>query len=350
MLSERDKSFLSQIEGEGDIVSVQSLRCFMRKGDLLMALPYARESALKTLSLYQPQRLVAKFYTHLVTFWVYFGLAGLLRSISLEIKESSPLVKLAGQNGLGFLLGNPNGPTRRIICLHRGTAGEWLVTKIGIQQAARQAVANEARALRALPEHLTGAPKLIAHQESPYFSNFSVGLIAGCSPSVSDTASVLDCLVSWQSDSRTPLKELNQWQELCGSVDDESCKKWLDGIAHHKVFSSVVHGDFAPWNIKMDREGKVHVLDWEFCRRGGAAGWDWAHYLIQVGLLVEKASCAEVLENVATWARSQTGRDYLKLAGWRNEIDAWIGSYLLYTHYLLNLDRKELITCWKKNK
>lgn len=351
MFQERDKIFLSELEGQGDTISIQSLRCFMRRGDLLMALPFGRRPALKTLSIYQPQSLVAKFYTRIIKALIWLGMAGVaLRPVKLEIKESSPLAEIVRQGELGFLLGNPHGRARRIVCLHKGNDDQWLVTKIGMKGAGRQTVEDEAENLRNLPDHLDGPPQVSSALNVEDYASYTVELIEGKSPGLADSSLVLGCLVSWQTDELVHLGQLPLWQKLSACVEDASDKAWLDKITRLQVYPSVVHGDFAPWNIKIDRSGHVHVLDWEFCLHGGAAGWDWAHYLIQVGLLVEKCGSAEVLKKITKWAQSQEGREYLEMTGWGDEIDAWIGSYLLYTHYLLKHDRKELITCWKKNK
>ena len=40
------------------------------------------------------------------------------------------------------------------------------------------------------------------------------------------------------------------------------------------VSSVVFHGDFAPWNIKVDRAGAWMVLDWERGELHGVPCWD----------------------------------------------------------------------------
>jgi len=66
------------------------------------------------------------------------------------------------------------------------------------------------------------------------------------------------------------------------------------------------HGDFAPWNIRVDKSGAWHVLDWE---RGAAAGppaWDWYHYAVQTGILVERLPVAELMSRMRRlWASAE---------------------------------------------
>lgn len=56
-----------------------------------------------------------------------------------------------------------------------------------------------------------------------------------------------------------------------------------DGIVY--TFS---HGDFAPWNIKKDRE-KYVLFDWEHCRMR-FYGFDIIHYIYQIETLLNKKS------------------------------------------------------------
>ena len=52
---------------------------------------------------------------------------------------------------------------------------------------------------------------------------------------------------------------------------------------------AVLHGDFAPWNLRL-RGGEVSAFDWEYGRLSGPAGLDEIHYRIQTGYLLRRWS------------------------------------------------------------
>lgn len=49
---------------------------------------------------------------------------------------------------------------------------------------------------------------------------------------------------------------------------------------------TIVHGDFAPWNLRI-HEGMISAFDWEYARLSGLPLLDEIHYRLQVGLLLE---------------------------------------------------------------
>ena len=54
----------------------------------------------------------------------------------------------------------------------------------------------------------------------------------------------------------------------------------LDGCP---VPSTIVHGDFAPWNLRCRRGGHLAAFDWEYGRTDGLPAVDAAHHELQVG-------------------------------------------------------------------
>jgi aminoglycoside phosphotransferase (APT) family kinase protein len=49
----------------------------------------------------------------------------------------------------------------------------------------------------------------------------------------------------------------------------------------------LMHGDFAPWNVKV-LAGRWTVLDWERGERVGIPAWDWLHFVVQPAVLVQR--------------------------------------------------------------
>lgn len=52
----------------------------------------------------------------------------------------------------------------------------------------------------------------------------------------------------------------------------------------HRVPVTVVHGDFIPWNVLLER-GRLRVFDWEYAAMCGVPGWDETFWTLQTGLI-----------------------------------------------------------------
>jgi hypothetical protein len=78
-------------------------------------------------------------------------------------------------------------------------------------------------------------------------------------------------------------------------------KQALRGV---RLPSTLMHGDFAPWNLREDR-GYIRAFDWEYGVVDGLAGFDNLHYVWQTGLLLKKWDAATARSALESCARSQ---------------------------------------------
>ena len=62
---------------------------------------------------------------------------------------------------------------------------------------------------------------------------------------------------------------------------------FLPTLALTNVPSTIVHGDFAPWNLR-SRLGQIAAFDWEYGEIDGLPLVDQMHYTLQLGYLMEK--------------------------------------------------------------
>ena len=61
----------------------------------------------------------------------------------------------------------------------------------------------------------------------------------------------------------------------------------LAGLENQRLATGVIHGDFAPWNLR--RAGRtIRAFDWEYGQLDGPAGLDEIHYRLQVGYLLDQ--------------------------------------------------------------
>lgn len=63
-----------------------------------------------------------------------------------------------------------------------------------------------------------------------------------------------------------------------------SVRSWL-GVLGGRVPAVWVHGDFAPWNLRVDKGRRLAAFDWEEGRADGLPVWDIAHFHVQQAFL-----------------------------------------------------------------
>ncbi len=74
-----------------------------------------------------------------------------------------------------------------------------------------------------------------------------------------------------------------------------SVERWVCSLDGRNWPVAIQHGDFAPWNLRVTRQGKVFAFDWEYGALKGFPGFDRAFYLLQVGRLIYRWSPAKAL-------------------------------------------------------
>ena len=172
-------------------------------------------------------------------------------------------------------------------------------------------------------------------------------LVKGSSPRGSaDDVLVFDLLFEWLQDGKKMrLSEVVCWNELIDALDDNSQRRF-EKLAGIEITSPVMHGDFAPWNIKIFKNGSVKVLDWEYAAHHGIPGWDALHYVVQRKSLVGGGAAAAILDECRVFLRSDKMKTYLERAGLENEPEALLGSYLFYSGEVQGYPRADLISQW----
>jgi len=80
------------------------------------------------------------------------------------------------------------------------------------------------------------------------------------------------------------------------------------------VHPAVMHGDFAPWNVRV-HDGRWMLVDWERGELDGVPGWDWLHYVVQQAVLVQRFDAPRVRERVAHLLTSAAFTRYAQQAG-----------------------------------
>ena len=67
---------------------------------------------------------------------------------------------------------------------------------------------------------------------------------------------------------------------------------------------TVIHGDFAPWNLR-EHKGTISAFDWEYAVPGGLPLFDETHYRLQVGYQLNAWTPERAYAALAEWAASR---------------------------------------------
>jgi hypothetical protein len=71
-----------------------------------------------------------------------------------------------------------------------------------------------------------------------------------------------------------------------------------------KVQVTVIHGDFAPWNLREDR-GEISAFDWEYAELDGLPLFDETHFRLQVGFQLHKWTPEQARTELCEWAATR---------------------------------------------
>jgi hypothetical protein len=157
--------------------------------------------------------------------------------------------------------------------------------------------------------------------------------IEGRSPSADDAPHAATLLSSWRPDADpVPLGALPAWQALDNT--DPIFQSLPQDLTSLKIHPVLMHGDFAPWNVRVSPHGTWTAFDWERGQFPGVPGWDWFHYVIQTSILVRKESPKKTLLRLQSLLASGDFQTYAALTGIRSHENSLLIAYLLHARQL----------------
>lgn len=305
----------------GGASAAVSLRILRRGGVPFLYLPTRNRAAAQALDLYPAQTFKARLAKSVLRLAFRFALLTHGGGSPFALSQEDPffcyLVSTAGQPvghqpDFAVLAGNPQAPGRRFVFLLFDAAGHPMaVVKAGSSARAQELINHEAALLNEFGDKLCGFPKLRDQFGSGKVVAFATDFIVGESPKSENPPELEKIFSSWLDSSREVLvREIPAWQRLHQSCNSDSLRR-LDEL---KVHPTLMHGDFAPWNVKV-ADGCWTVLDWERGERVGIPGWDWFHFIVQPAVLVQREKTEQILGRLEQlFASAEFGR-YAKRAG-----------------------------------
>ncbi len=330
--------FVGAENGTADIC--KRFRIIRRHGELLLALPMARSEATVALQLYAPQRPAARAAASVLRLLLRIGLPVLLPVEEFRFSPADPFCEFLSRlepswtecaGGLGVLAGNPRAAGRRFVLMLFKTGRAVAVVKTGVGSEAQRLVTAEAAFLQNAGRPGIAAP--LAVFDSSRVRAFAMAPLAGEAPRHASARDIHRVLLPWLNRTTSvPLAELAGWAKVANvCADRPAWREHCEGAAARKVFPAVMHGDFAPWNIKVHPEsGAWQVFDWERGEILGVPGWDWLHFEIQTAILVRREDAATILKRVDRLFADPDFCDYAQQAGIAGIERALLVGYLLH--------------------
>ena len=279
---------------EGDSVAWKVLYAGRRQ-PLLVPLDLAQ--ARSAISFFMRNPLLRYWGHMLVTLDRLLPRAQLLPTVKLENFPYKSLFNSGDLSSVALFFGFP-GPLQKLTVYCPGADGELgIVAKVALQDSADEAIAQEAhwlgklnrlQALRAFLPRLLMEGKLSCGRR--YIS--MLALPPGLSSSHFDTphyaflrvlAQQKPMLYVWrQSEAYQRLQQ--RLQAISPLLTPPQQALLLDAlnevdlqIGDHELPASMVHGDFAPWNLRIC-DGQLFVFDWEYAEACGNPLQDFLHF------------------------------------------------------------------------
>lgn len=341
---------------DGAAVLAATLDCFgiaagseysllLRDGRILCALPADRGTALKLLSLYQPQRPRAKALA--AAFRICAGLGFHPRVLTRWRMPGQPAANSTPAAGLpGVLVGSTGHLCERaVVCLQSDHG--WQICKVAFGENGHQILAHEANMLEALHEEFPNIPRLAGFTRNGDASLLRMPFQDGDSWGSSDLFPLIDLLNSWANrDQPKPLSSFPEWNAISpvlGALPE--WRRHLGTLAGLELRPSVRHGDLTRPNLRAATGGRLLVHDWERGAMEGVPGLDAVHFLIQDRMFRKNTPPRQVVAETLSQLKTPPFSNLLKSSGWdRRECELMALTFAFNTGAGY-IDQSTLIDC-----
>jgi hypothetical protein len=318
-----------------------SWRLVRRKKRPFLLLPEKSGSSSDSFQLYSAHRPLAKLWRSLIPLLLRTPLAKFYGRVTIEADSDSEFVQfLAQQSGLpaaqltspAIKFGGVVGKTKRLVLLLCDAGGHPIrVIKVGLDPAGRAATEREAALLSCLPKDVIGCTGITGRFSSDKLSAFATAYFSGASL---DTDLGIEKLFhDWLNAAPPePIMTLAIWRELRSVAKGAGLPQWpilRDALAQQAVRTTIYHGDFAPWNVRMTNLETIRAFDWERGHLKGIPAWDWFHFIIQTSILVKRYSPERVAAELEQLVHSPRFKKYANDAGISEIVEPLLLAYLL---------------------
>ena len=269
-----------------------------------------------------------------------WGELALIRKANARLSDQA----LAPENH-GFALSEgvpgPHRKTTMLVMKPDGSPHQFV--KIAATPHAAIRIREEIEALRGLAALREGCttlgPKLLASAasaETPWFAQEP--LTGGRGPALLEAAHVAFVAgLAQRGSGRRPLGQLRASAPSCAArhaEPDPRDQPLADVLGELEralgpapLPWTPCHGDFTPWNTRLEG-GVLLAFDWELAQPSAPALFDLFHHLLQVGVLVQRADPADLLEEALELGRACVGGPAAPHA-YEHEVERLLAAYVL---------------------
>lgn len=186
------------------------------------------------------------------------------------------------------LLGTP-GPVQKITVQLWDTDNVVGYLKFATKPLAQVRLAREHNVLSKLPDGI--APMVISYRAFNGGMALLTTPIAGepVSASLDSTNEAMKYLTRLQQMPEFPIDQ-HPWVVRMRNQHAESIDGWLDALSDRSWPLVFQHGDFVPWNVIRDTDGRLTAIDWEYGTVIGFPKLDLAYYILQIAALMRRWS------------------------------------------------------------
>lgn len=205
---------------------------------------------------------------------------------------------------MGISLGTP-GPSRKLAVVAMDARGTRLgIAKLGRHGPAAESLRVEAGMLRALsarPALVDRVPRLLHELELPGYSGLVQTVLEGSRTAGAFSERHAEFLMRLTGDCHRQIR-IDDTSQFAAAIKraanaegtgdvlaHESMEAVRRSIGHLEVPPTIVHGDFAPWNLRL-RSGSIAAFDWEHGHACGVPGVDEIHFHLQTWMLLKRWS------------------------------------------------------------
>jgi hypothetical protein len=315
-------------------------------------LPAGAAFAARGLDLYVPATRAGRIYKLALMFLAVSGIAAWFKSRVVIVDECSESVlaevrkRIPEGQACDYAIFSSSGPDRKLTMQLRSPAGDAVAfAKIGETQRAKALLTREMRMLQflsALP--MAGCvPRLIAQFEHGGRAVLMQTPVQGDASGNRFTGAHWSFLSGLMLDRRMTIGQY--------VFDQQRLARRLASLHHDVVVALnpallrletarsricravVLHGDFAPWNIRIEcgaGQPRISVIDWEFGREAGLPLWDAIHFIVQTDALVHRARPWNILQNLKNFLNASDALIYRAAASVaKRDLVALLLAYLI---------------------
>jgi hypothetical protein len=319
-----------------------SWRLVRRKNRPFLLVPEKSGSVSDSFELYSPHRRLAKLWRWLAPRMLRTPVAGFFGRVAIRADGGSELMQfLAEQSNLPAVQlqtpaikfgGIPGNTSRLVMLLCDAGDHPFRVIKLGLNAEGRAKIEREADLLSRLPVNVIGCAGITGRFSSGTLSAFATAYSSGAG--LENDIGIEKLFHNWLNDTLPePIKNLASWQELESVAKGSNLPSWREmrgALAAHTVRTTIFHGDFAPWNVRIANLENIRGFDWERGHLKGIPAWDWFHFIVQTSILVKRHSPERVAAELQQLIRSPRFQNYASAAGISQIIEPLLLAYLLH--------------------